>query len=102
MTNDEIKRLLADGGYSPSPTPCELGEVWVKDEDHKILISGYRLIVRSFGIWRSFSFEDALHLGLGAMEHIARMRGDVEEDTTQYELWAIKDYIPRKNKRNEC
>ena len=97
---DRVRGILAEGGYT-SEGLCLYGEKWMKDADHKALMSGWRLLVCSFGVWRSFSFSDAVLLGTDRMERIVRMRPNAEgvEDTTQYALWLTCDLYKAKGSR---
>ena len=97
MTIRDVERTLVEGGYHPTLV-SSYGESWERDKDHKALISGWLLMVCSFGTWRTFSFGDAVYLGMAQMERIVRMRSDAVgvEDLTQYELWLKCDQYKMK------
>ena len=99
---DDVRAVLVEGGYTLKGN-CRYGERWVLDEDHKALISGWRLMVCSFNVWRSFSVKDATFLGMRSMERIVRMRPTSEgvEDTTQYALWITADLYRASQFRKE-
>ena len=99
---DGIRKVLTEGGYTFKGL-CRYGERWEMDGDHKALMSGWRLMVCSFNVWRSFSFGDASFLGMRTMERIVKMRPSAEglEDTTQYALWISCDAYKASSFRKE-
>ena len=99
---DAVRDVLREGGYTFKGR-CGCGEMWELDGDHKALLSGWRLLVCSFNVWRSFSVKDATFLGMRSMERIVRMRPTAEgvEDTTQYALWITADLYRASQFRKE-
>lgn len=99
---DDIRKVLTEGGYTFKGL-CGYGEKWEMDEDHNALISGWRLLLCSYGVWRSFSAKDATFLGMRTMERIVKMRPSAEglEDTTQYALWISVDQYKASSFRKE-
>ena len=99
MSVGEVRATLSRGGYSPV-RQTYIGQLWQKDEDRLAIISGFRVLVCCYGMWRSFSFKDAVFLGTGGMEKVARMllNGDGVEDSAQYSLWILSDNWGRKSR----
>ena len=101
MSIDDVRDMMLKEGYSPSGERSSVGEVLRRDSDHVMLLSGHRVLVCAFGIWRSFSASDAMFLGTRQMERITKMLPNAEgvEDTTQYALWLLCDQYHKKQIR---
>lgn len=85
--DQRIEEMILKGGYTRTGDSGS-GMRYVNGEN-TALVSGYMLLVRSDGIWRPFSIEYALKVGIRILERLARIiphGNDGHEDKTGYEL----------------